>query len=97
MAIEVQFSRRGISDFQMRFEQCFMHVGRANEALATTTFTGRRWGIDWVKGVRMPVVWKKRRGTGKVFYSSLGHAASDFDGPEAREIIRQGCLWAMRR
>ena len=86
----------GLDDFRMHSEQYFMHVDPSNEVLATTTFKGQHWGIDWVKGVKMPVVWKKRYGAGKVFYSSLGHVAADFDVPEAREIMRRGCLWAMR-
>ena len=86
----------GLDDFQMHSEQYFMHVDPSNEVLATTTFQGEHWGVDWVKGVTMPVAWKKRYGAGKVFYSSLGHVATDFDVPEAREIMRRGCLWAMR-
>ena len=86
----------GLDDFQMHSEQYFMHVDPSNEVLATTTFMGEHWDIDWVKGVTMPVAWKKRYGTGKVFYSALGHVASDFDVPEAREIMKRGCLWAIR-
>ena len=86
----------GLDDFQMHSEQYFMHVDPSNEVLATTTFQGEHWGVDWVKGVTMPVAWKKRYGAGKVFYSSLGHVATDFDVPEAKEIMRRGCLWAMR-
>ncbi len=33
----------------------------------------------------MPVVWKRMWGAGRVFYSSLGHVAKDFDVPEARD------------
>jgi len=87
----------GLDDFAMRSEQYFMHVDPSNEVLATTTFAGRHWGIDWVKDVVMPVCWKKRYGAGRVFYSSLGHVAADFDVPEAREIMRRGCHWALRR
>ena len=86
----------GLDDFDMRSEQYFMHVDPSNEVLATTTFKGEHWGIDWVKGVTMPVALKKHYGAGKVFYSSLGHVASDFDVPEAKEIMKRGCLWAMR-
>ncbi len=86
----------GLGDFQMRSEQYFMHVDPSNEVLATTTFQGAHWGIDWVRGVTMPVAWKKRYGAGKVFYSSLGHVAADFEVLEAREIMRRGCLWAAR-
>ena len=85
-----------IGDFRMRSEQYFMHVDPSNEVLATTTFAGEHWGIDWIRGVTMPVVWKKRYGAGKVFYSSLGHVAADFNVPEARTIMHRGCLWAMR-
>ncbi|MDE0191761.1 MAG: ThuA domain-containing protein [Gammaproteobacteria bacterium] len=86
----------GLDDFEMHSEQYFMHVDPSNEVLATTTFKGEHWGIDWVRGVTMPVAWKKSYGAGRVFYSSLGHVARDFDVPEAKEIMRRGCLWAMR-
>ena len=86
----------GLDDFQMHSEQYFMHVDPSNEVLATTTFKGEHWGVDWVKGVTMPVAWKKSYGAGKVFYSSLGHVAADFDVPQAKEIMKRGCLWAMR-
>lgn len=84
----------GLADFQMHSEQYYMHVDPANEVLATTTFTGEH--TPWIAGAVMPVVWKKRWGAGKVFYSSLGHQARDFDVPEAREIVRRGLLWASR-
>ena len=86
----------GLGDFDMRSEQYFMHVDPSNEVLATTTFSGEHGGVDWVKGVTMPVAWKKRYGAGRVFYSALGHVAADFEVHEAREIMRRGCLWAMR-
>lgn len=86
----------GLDDFEMHSEQYFMHVDPSNEVLATTTFKGEHWGVDWVKGVTMPVAWKKSYGAGKVFYSSLGHVAADFDVPQAKEIMKRGCLWAMR-
>jgi type 1 glutamine amidotransferase len=44
----------------------------------------------------MPVVWKRMWGQGRVFYSSLGHVAQDFNEPEAREIQLRGLLWASR-
>ena len=71
-----------------------MHVDPANQTLATTTFAGAP--NPWIAGAVMPVVWKKRWGAGKVFFSSLGHQAIDFDVPEAREIVRRGLLWASR-
>ena len=82
----------GLSDFKMHSEQYYMHVDPSNEVLATTTFDATYFG--WVDGVVMPVVWKRRWGQGRVFYSSVGHVAADFDVPEAREIVRRGLLWA---
>lgn len=84
----------GLSDFQMHSEQYYMHVDPSNEVLATTTFGGEY--APWVAGTVMPVVWKRKWGQGKVFYSSLGHVARDFDVPEAKEIVRRGMLWATR-
>jgi type 1 glutamine amidotransferase len=42
------------------------------------------------------VEWKRRHGSGQVFYSSLRHVASEFDVPEMRTILRRGMLWAAR-
>lgn len=82
----------GLSDFRMHSEQYYMHCDPSNEVLATTTFDGSI--NDWIAGTVMPVVWKRRWGQGRVFYCSLGHVVSDFDVPEAREIVRRGMLWA---
>ena len=49
-----------------------------------------------IEGVVMPVVWKRRHGKGKVFYSSLGHVAAEFEVPEMRTILRRGLNWAAR-
>jgi type 1 glutamine amidotransferase len=84
----------GLSDFQMHSEQYYMHVDPSNEVLATTTFSGEY--CEWIAGTVMPVVWKRRYGKGRVFYSSLGHVAKDFEVPEALEIMRRGMLWASR-
>ena len=85
---------KGLNDFAMRSEQYYMHVDPSNEVLATTTF--KTDSAPWINGTVMPVVWKRRFGEGRVFYSSLGHVASDFDVPEALEIQRRGMLWACR-
>jgi len=87
---------KGLRDFEMRSEQYYMHVDPSNEVLATTTFQGTE-DVPWVRGCIMPVVWKRTHGEGRVFYSSLGHVAKDFDIFEAREIVRRGMLWASRQ
>ena len=84
----------GLTDFKMHSEQYYMQVDPNNKVLATTRFSGQY--DRWIKGVAMPVVWKKPFGKGRVFYTSLGHVASDFDVPQAREIVKRGILWAAR-
>ena len=84
---------RGLLDFSMHSEQYYMHVDPGNRVLATTTFGGEH--TSWIEGTVMPVVWKRRYGEGRVFFSSLGHVAADFDVPEVREIMQRGILWAM--
>ena len=85
---------KGLHDFEIESEQYYLHVDPSNEVLATTTFTGEH--TAWIAGCVMPVVWKRRWGQGRVFYSSLGHVAKDFDVFEAAEIVRRGMLWAAR-
>jgi len=85
----------GIPDFDVHSEQYYMLVDPSNEVLATTTFPGTD-DVPWVKGCIMPVVWKRMYAEGKVFYSSLGHIATDFDVPEMKEIQRRGMLWAAK-
>ena len=84
----------GMSDFNMHSEQYYLHVDPSNEVLATTTFSGEY--APWVAGTVMPVVWKRKWGSGRVFYASVGHVASDFDVPEARLLVERGMLWAAR-
>src|SRR5690554_737129 len=84
----------GIESFPDRSEQYYMHVDPSDEVLATTTFTAEH--ASWIDGVAMPVVWKRRHGTGRVFYSSLGHVASEFAVPQMSTILRRGMNWATR-
>ena len=86
---------KGIKRFPYRSEQYYMHVDPSNEVLATTTFTGEH--ASWIKGVVMPVVWKRHHGKGRVFYSSLGHVSSEFQVPEMASMLRRGINWAARR
>lgn len=87
---------RGLESFKMESEQYYLHVDPGNEVLATTTFTGEWGDAPWIAGTVMPVVWKRRFGKGRVFYSSLGHVRKDLDVLEAREITLRGMLWAAR-
>ena len=84
----------GLTDFDYRSEQYYMHVDPSNEVLATTTFGGQH--APWIEGVVMPVVWKRRHGAGRVFYSALGHVASEFQVPQMATLFERGMLWAAR-
>ncbi len=83
---------RGLAGFHMHSEQYYMHVDPYVKVLATTTFSGEH--ASWIKGAVMPVAWKKYYGKGRVFYSSLGHVAADFNVPEAYTIMQRGIRWA---
>ena len=84
----------GLTDFQMHSEQYYMHVDPLMEVLATTTFAADH--APWIDGAVVPVVWKKMYGRGRIFYTSLGHVAKDFDVPQARTIVERGMRWAAR-
>ena len=84
---------KGLKRFHMNSEQYYMHVDPSVKVLATTTFHATK-GEPWIEGVKMPVVWKKQYGKGRVFYSSLCHDAQDFQVAEALEIMKRGIVWA---
>jgi type 1 glutamine amidotransferase len=86
----------GLEDFTIHSEQYYLHVDPTNEVFATTTFAGRE-EAPWIAGCVMPVVWTRRYGAGRVFYSSLGHDPADFDVPQVRELVVRGARWASRR
>lgn len=84
----------GIKSFPYTSEQYYMHVDPSNHVLATTTFTGEH--APWIEGVKMPVVWKRQHGKGRVFHSTLGHQAKEFENREMATILRRGMNWAAR-
>lgn len=83
-----------IKDFKVVSEQYYLHVDPAVEVLATTRFPVVPGPHSLNKAVDMPVVWTKRWGLGRVFYSSLGHVANIVSMPEVSLIMRRGFLWA---
>lgn len=87
---------RDIEDFEIVSEQYYMMTDPGNRVLATTTFVNGLEDAPWVENTVMPVVWTKMWGSGRVFFSSLGHVAKDFDLPQAREITVRGMLWASK-
>jgi type 1 glutamine amidotransferase len=84
----------GIDDFTVKSEQYYLHVDPAVEVLATTRFPTVNWYHASNGQVDMPVVWTKRWGHGRVFYSSLGHHADIMEIKQPIEIMKRGFLWA---
>lgn len=86
---------REITDFSLHTEQYYMHYDPSIEVLATTVFSGEH--DPWIEGVTMPVVWKKKYGEGRVFYSALGHSEDVFEIPEVWKLMTRGIEWAARK
>ena len=86
---------KGLNDFEIESEQYYMHVDPNVKVLATTTFNGDH--DYWIDGAVVPVVWKKMFGKGRVFYSSLGHVAKDFEIHEVIEIMKRGINWTVEK
>ncbi|MGI2326777.1 ThuA domain-containing protein [Planococcus sp. YIM B11945] len=84
----------GLNDFTVVSEQYYLHIDPAVEVLATTRFPVAEGPHSLNKAVDMPVVWTKRWGSGRVFYSSLGHVANIVAMPEVSLIMKRGFLWA---
>lgn len=86
---------KGLSDFWVTSEQYYMHTDPGNKVLASTTFSGRHGDTPWIKGTEMPVVWTRRYGKSRIFYSSLGHVAEEFEKyDKVFEIMKRGIRWA---
>ena len=93
---------KGIKDFELKkTEQYYMLIDPNIDVLAISEFTRDSYqkknanGVEnFITGSTMPVVWKKKYGKGRVFYSSIGHNLTDFDVPEVMEMQMRGFRWA---
>lgn len=83
----------GLADFRVHTEQYWVATDPAVDVLATTTFPA---GPERHAPAVMPAVWTRRHGAGRVFVSTIGHKADDFDVPEVRTLTERGLLWASR-
>lgn len=75
-----------MEDFTVVSEKYYMHVDPAVNVLATTNFDD----------VKMPVVWTKKYGEGRVYYCSLGHVANIVRMPEVTKLMQLGMVWAAK-
>ncbi|MBM4152431.1 MAG: hypothetical protein FJ220_02770 [Kiritimatiellaceae bacterium] len=78
--------------FVYRSEHYFMRVSTNVTVLADSDYSSE------TPGLRMPVVWVKTWGKGRVFYSALGHNVEKEYAtyPDAWTMFINGSLWAAR-
>ncbi len=87
----------GIPDFEVVSEQYYLHTDPGNNVLATTDFpTAGADGPHVENPCKMPQVWTKMYGKGRVFYNALGHNCSVLEAENPRELMRRGFLWAAK-
>ena len=87
----------GLKDFHVDSEQYYIHVDPCVKVYATTTFPVAPGPYTANGEVKVPVVYTKMWGKGRVFYNSLGHTYKVFETiPEAWELMKRGLLWAAR-
>ena len=87
----------GLPDFEVVSEQYYLHTDPTNNVLATTPFpTAGADGPHVQNAGKMPQVWTKMYGKGRVFYTAIGHHRDNLETGTAREIARRGMLWAAK-
>ncbi|WP_433238097.1 ThuA domain-containing protein [Streptosporangium sp. CA-135522] len=89
----------GLDGFTVHTEQYWMLTDSLNEVLATTVLAPADESPNAVPvavPVSMPVVWTRRWGAGKVFFSAIGHNLADLSHPTVHTLTLRGLLWASR-
>jgi uncharacterized protein len=87
----------GLDDFEVVSEQYYLHVDPGVNVLATCDFP-----LPGVEGphtanpCKMPQVYTKMYGQGKVFYNALGHQCEILRAETPKELMRRGFLWAAK-
>lgn len=88
----------GLDDFEVVSEQYYLHTDPGNVVLATCDFP--QPGVDGPhvqNPCKMPTVWTKMYGKGRVFYNALGHQCNVLEEPTPKELMRRGFLWVAGR
>ena len=87
----------GLPDFEVVSEQYYLHVDPGVNVLATCDFP-----VPGVEGphtgnpCKMPQVYTKMYGKGRVFYNALGHQRNVLEAEVPKELMRRGMLWAAK-
>lgn len=85
---------QGIASFKVVSEQYYMLVDPANNVLAYTDFPNKPGPYEVNGPCKMPVMWTRGWGKGRVFYSSLGHQVNIVAAEPHLTILRRGMRWA---
>ena len=86
-----------LEDFEVVSEQYYLHTDPGNNVLAYTIFPHPAVDGHHVNNrCKMPQIWTRSWGKGKVFYNALGHHCDILESPVPRELMRRGFLWAAR-
>jgi uncharacterized protein len=87
----------GLGDFEVSSEQYYLHVDPGVNVLATCDFpTPGADGPHTGNPCKMPQVYTKTYGKGRVYYNALGHQRSVLEAEVPRELMRRGFLWAAK-
>ncbi len=75
--------------FEYVSEQYYMLIDPAIKVLADTVYHHDGGAVS------MPVIWTKKWGAGRIFYSALGHDPKEFETyPHVADMTVNGLLWA---
>ncbi|GLW10215.1 hypothetical protein Misp01_53430 [Microtetraspora sp. NBRC 13810] len=85
----------GIADFDVHSEQYWMLTDGLSTVLASTVISDETAGHGG-EPLGMPVVWTRRWGRGKLFFSAIGHRMADLEAPAVRTLTGRGLVWAAR-
>jgi hypothetical protein len=87
----------GLKDFEVVSEQYYLHTDPGNNVLAYTEFPLTGVGGPHVHNpCKMPQVYTKYYGNGRVFYNALGHNRAVLEAEVPKELMRRGFLWAAK-
>jgi len=75
---------QGIKNFYIKTELYYFHFAPDIKIHAYTPVKNN---------IKMPVVWTKNFGKGRIFYCSLVHNTDDFRKKDCFEIIKKGIMW----
>jgi len=76
---------REIKNFNIKTELYYFHFSPDIKIHAWTVIENN---------IKMPVVWTRTFGRGRIFYCSMGHNTKDFEKKEFFEIMKRGIIWA---